>query len=102
MRQAFQRRLQHRALLQGAAIGERQLAQLRVVLEQQALELRQPLVLRGHHGRVGEGVAGLVVDREVLVELEQVHQLPVQLPCDCHSTRLMSVAPNCDRQTSSS
>ena len=54
---------------------------LRVMLEEQALELCEALVLRGHNSRVRQRLTALVVDGEVLVELEQVHQLPVQLPC---------------------
>jgi hypothetical protein len=80
-RQAFECRLQHLPPLHGAAIGQRQLTQRRVVLEQEPLELRQPLVLCRHRACVRNGLARVVVYGEVLVELEQVHKLPEQLPC---------------------
>lgn len=68
--QAGERGLQHRALLQGATVGQRQLAQLRVVLEEQALQLRQALILPRHHRRIRQRLAAVVVYGEVLVELE--------------------------------
>lgn len=79
--QGLQRGPEHGALLQRAAVGQRQLTQRGMVLEEEALQLREPAVLPRDHLRVRDGLPSVVVDGEVLVEVEQVHQLPVELPC---------------------
>ena len=79
--QALKSRFQHCTLLQRPAITQRQFSERGMVLEEQALQLSQAAVLQGHHLCVCDGHPCVVINGKVLVEMEQVYQLPIQLPC---------------------
>ena len=64
------------ALFHSAAICERQFLQLRLVLEEEELQLLHLLVLRPGHRFLRELITGVVVDGECHIEGKQVYQLP--------------------------
>jgi hypothetical protein len=66
---------QRRALVDGAAVCERQRAERRDVLERQPLELQQPLVIGRGNVVVAQSGARVVVDLEAQVEAEHVAEL---------------------------
>ena len=53
-----------------------------MILEEEALQLRQAAILQCHYLSICDRLACVVVYGEVLVEMEQVDQLAIQLACN--------------------